>query len=78
MFFRDQLDRRLRRTAHDNRSTTIFTVWPVDQLTFGRSGKPGEFRGQAGGRVVIGVTPPFVKNCTLSREPEVTTAPELL
>jgi len=26
----------------------------------------------------IGVTPPFVKNCTLSREPEVTTAPELL
>jgi hypothetical protein len=26
----------------------------------------------------LGVTPPFVKNCTLSREPEVTTAPELL
>jgi hypothetical protein len=26
----------------------------------------------------IGVTPPFVRNCTLSREPEVTTAPELL
>jgi hypothetical protein len=25
-----------------------------------------------------GVSPPFVKNCTLSREPEVTTAPELL
>jgi hypothetical protein len=25
-----------------------------------------------------GVTPPFVKNCTLSREAEVTTAPELL
>jgi hypothetical protein len=25
-----------------------------------------------------GVTPPFVKNCTLSREPEVTAAPELL
>jgi hypothetical protein len=23
----------------------------------------------------IGVTPPFVENCTLSREPEVTTAP---
>ena len=27
---------------------------------------------------VLGVTPPFVKNCTLSREPEVTTASELL
>ena len=26
----------------------------------------------------LGVTPPFVENCTLSREPEVTTAPELL
>jgi len=26
----------------------------------------------------IGVTPPFVKNCTLSREPELTAAPELL
>ncbi len=25
-----------------------------------------------------GVTPPFVKNCTLSREAELTTAPELL
>ena len=39
--------RRSGRTAHDNRSTTIFTVWPVDQLTFGRSGKPGEFRGSS-------------------------------
>src|SRR5258708_39059505 len=27
---------------------------------------------------LYGVTPPFVKNCTLSREAEVTTAPELL
>ena len=26
----------------------------------------------------VGVTPPFVKNCALSREPEATTAPELL
>jgi hypothetical protein len=25
-----------------------------------------------------GVTPPFVKNCTLSREPGINTAPELL
>jgi hypothetical protein len=28
--------------------------------------------------MISGVTPPFVKNCTLSREAEVTTAPELL
>jgi hypothetical protein len=27
---------------------------------------------------VRGVTPPFVKNCTLYGEPEVTTAPELV
>src|SRR5260370_32047297 len=32
----------------------------------------------ASGGIYIGVTPPFVKNCTLSREAELTTAPELL
>src|SRR5260221_11669403 len=29
-------------------------------------------------KFAFGVAPPFVKNCTLTREPEVTTAPELL
>ena len=53
----------------------------LQQLGRGRRGMEFKMREQERRELThgtVGVTPPFVKNCTLSREAEVTTAPELL